>query len=367
MQKKMKKFVNLIIFLLTLSCTQSPDIKEIKGITLKAPKPENIDKFLNFISDVLNPDQINTILFRIGWNYEFSSHPELIDDDALSKAQVSKIVKHCKSLGIQVIPQINLLGHQSTLIRDEKGVAVKTKMRPLLANYPQFDETPEIKLPENYSWPNKDGLYTKSYCPLHPGVHEIILAIVDELVNVFKSPYFHAGMDEVFYIGSDNCPRCSGKSKSKLFADEVNLVNSFLNQKNVELMIWGDRMIDGFETGLGMWEASENNTHASVDLINKNVIITDWHYRTVTNTHDYFIKKGFRVITCPYNVKDVAEKNYENYKKYDSDLYLGLLQTIWMPTEDFIDLYYNRPIEVFERRRASLDSYKKLVSLWKTE
>ena len=116
----MKKFVNLIIFLLTLSCTQSPDIKEIKGITLKAPKPENIDKFLNFISDVLNPDQINTILFRIGWNYEFSSHPELIDDDALSKAQVSKIVKHCKSLGIQVIPQINLLGHQSTLIRDEK-------------------------------------------------------------------------------------------------------------------------------------------------------------------------------------------------------------------------------------------------------
>ena len=87
----------------------------------------------------------------------------------------------------------------------------------------------------------------------------------------------------------------------------------------------------------------------------------------MTNTHDYFIKKGYRVITCPYNVTDVAIANYENYKKYDSDLYLGLLQTIWMPTEDFIDLYYDRPIDVFEGRRRSLDTYKKLVSLWKTK
>ena len=161
----MKKYLTLIIIYIIFSCTPPLEIKEIKGIT-KAPKPENIEMFLNFVTDVLDPDEINTIIFRIGWNYEFSSYPELIDEDALSKADVRKIVKHCNSLGIQVIPQINLLGHQSTLIRDHD--AVKTKMRPLLANYPEFDETPEIELPENYQWPNKDGLYTKSYCPLHP-------------------------------------------------------------------------------------------------------------------------------------------------------------------------------------------------------
>jgi len=38
-----------------------------------------------------------------------------------------------------------------------------------------------------------------------------------------------------------------------------------------------------------------------------------------------------------------------------------------MPTEDFIDLYYDRPIDVFEGRRRSLDTYKKLVSLWKSK
>ena len=48
---------------------------------------------------------------------------------------VRKIVKHCNSLGIQVIPQINLLGHQSTIIRDQNGIAVKTKMRPLFYDY----------------------------------------------------------------------------------------------------------------------------------------------------------------------------------------------------------------------------------------
>ena len=57
--------------------------------------PENIEMFLNFVTDVLDPDEINTIIFRIGWNYEFSSYPELIDEDALSKAEVRKIVKHC--------------------------------------------------------------------------------------------------------------------------------------------------------------------------------------------------------------------------------------------------------------------------------
>ena len=49
----MKKYLNIIIISLIFSCSQPLDIKEIKGITLKAPKPENIDKFLDFVRDVL--------------------------------------------------------------------------------------------------------------------------------------------------------------------------------------------------------------------------------------------------------------------------------------------------------------------------
>ena len=357
----MKKILILILLFLSFSCSTNNDIR---GISLKAPLSENVNRFLTFTTNVLAPDGINTIIFNIGWNYEFKSFPELTGPDALSESDIKKIVKHCKSLGIEIIPKVSMLGHQSTLIRDNKGIAVKTKMHPLLENFPEFDENPEVKLPEIYEWPNKDGLYTKSYCPLHPKVHEVILPILDEIVDVFEAKTLHAGMDEVFYIGNDNCIRCSGKSKSELYANEVNLIYSFLKKRNVELMIWGDRMIDGKETGLGMWEASENDTYGSIDLINKDVIIADWHYRRATKTHDYFIEKGFRLLTCPHNNKEVAKTQYDQYINHKSKNYLGMVQTIWLTNQEFIDFYHGK-IKIESGKKGSLETYKELVSLWK--
>jgi hypothetical protein len=36
-----------------------------------------------------------------------------------------------------------------------------------------------------------------------------------------RSNAFHAGLDEVFYLGDDKCPRCQGRDKAELFAGEV--------------------------------------------------------------------------------------------------------------------------------------------------
>ena len=129
-------------------------------------------------------------------------------------------------------------------------------------------------------------------------------------------------------------------------------------------MFWGDRMIDGKKTGLGMWEASENDTYGSIDLIDKDVIVADWHYRRLTNTHDFFIEKGFRVLTCSHNNKEVAEAQYKNYINHESDNYLGMVQTIWLTNKEFID-FYNGKIKIESRKKGSLETYKKLVSLWK--
>jgi 2,4-dienoyl-CoA reductase-like NADH-dependent reductase (Old Yellow Enzyme family) len=131
----------------------------------------------------------------VDYNYEFESHPELRDSIALSKADVKKIVNECKKHNIRIIPQINLLGHQSWA----------STVHNLLKVYPQFDETPHIQMPKEYKWPNPDGLYCKSYCPLHPEVHNVVFALIDEICDVFETDAFHAGMDEVFYIGDDKC------------------------------------------------------------------------------------------------------------------------------------------------------------------
>ena len=43
-------------------------------------------------------------------------------------------------------------------------------------------------------------------------------------------------------------------------------------------------LLDGYATGLGMWEASHNETHMAIDLIPKDVVICDWHYERADKT-----------------------------------------------------------------------------------
>jgi N-acetyl-beta-hexosaminidase len=204
-------------------------------------------------------------------------------------------------------------------------------------------------MPEKYKWPNDDSLYCKSYCPLHPDVHKIVFALVDEICDAFETDAFHAGMDEVFYIGDDKCPRCSGKDKSKLFADEVNLIRNHLAEKNRQLWIWGDRLIDGKTTGIGIWEASENDTYRAIDLISKDVMICDWHYERPDQTAVCFASKGLSVITCPWRMPENAVKQTQDMFRFRASVtpvmkvrFQGMMQTVWSGAGDFMDEFYGR-------------------------
>jgi len=311
----------------------------IRGFCIGAPKPAAVDNFVKFVKEELATRQVNTLILRVDYNYQFESHPELRDTVALSKADVKKIVDVCRSNNIRVIPQINLLGHQSWASR----------IGNLLRVYPQFDETPHVKMPEKYSWPNADGLYCKSYCPLHPEVHGIVFSLVDEICDVFETNAFHAGMDEVFYIGDDKCPRCSGIDKAVLFAGEVTKIRDHLASKNRELWIWGDRLLDGKATGMGMWEASMNNTHRAIDLIPKDVMICDWHYERADKSAVLFAMKGFRVVTCPWRnpqvavvqVDDMVRFRKESAKNMQNN-FQGIVQTVWSGPDNFMDGFYGK-------------------------
>jgi len=329
----------------------------IKGFCIAAPSPERFEDFISFMEDDLAGNGINTLVLRIDFNYEYDSYPNLRDEEALSKEKVKMLVRSARKNEIKLIPQVNLLGHQSWAGRIGK----------LLKEYPQFDETPHVKMPEDYVWPNDDGLYCKSYCPLHPGVHEVIFALVDEIMDVFEADAFHAGMDEVFYLGDDHCPRCHSKKHDELFAGEVSKIRDHLAAKNRELWIWGDRLLDGKSTGLGMWEASENNTHGAIDLIPKDVVICDWHYERADVTAALFAMKGFRVITSGWNRPEVTRAQLDLIKTLRAgsteimrDRHYGFLQTIWSPAGSFLDMYYGKNIN--EERMGPVNSYREMVN-----
>ena len=342
MKKKLSEII-LAIFLVLFSIslpaqTRLDSLLPVRGFCIDAPRPVGLDSFIRFIDLELAPRKVNILIVQIEYHYQFKSHPELIDSFALSKSEIRKIVSVCKKHNIRVIPQIDLLGHQSWANHPGK----------LLKIYPEFDETPNIKMPEIYVWPNADNLYCKSYCPLHPDLHPILFDVVDEICDVFESDAFHAGMDEVFFIGDDKCPRCGGRDKAELFAGEVWTIHEHLHQKGREMWIWGDRLLDGKTTGIGEWEASFNNTYRAVDMIPKDVVICDWHYNRADKTAIYFAMKGLRVVTCPWRqpstaitqINDMVAFRRESTPEMNTR-FLGIMETTWTRTSLFLSNYYS--------------------------
>lgn len=313
-------------------------IMPVRGFCIGAPRPAGVDSFVHFIHDALAPRKVNTLFILIDYHYQFKSHPELTDSFALSLADVKKIVHACAQEKIRIIPQINMLGHQGWEEHPGK----------LLQVYPQFDETPWVKNPVHYVWPNDDNLYCRSYCPLYPGIHDVLFAVIDEICDAFESTAFHAGMDEVFYIGEPKCPRCGGRDPAVLFAGEVKTLHDHLASKGRELWIWGDRLIDGKTTGIGEWEASYNNTYRAIDLIPKDVVICDWHYDRPDQTAPYFALKGFRVVTCPWRIARSGVAQVDDMARYRDQStpemkqrFLGIVETTWINSEGFINGYYS--------------------------
>jgi hypothetical protein len=304
----------------------------VRGLNLGAPKPDELPLAVKFIREVLPKAGVNVLVMEFDYRYQFKSHPEVIDADALSEDQVKQIVAACHDAGVRLIPLINSLGHQSWA----------GQTFGLLRAHPEFDETPG-------KYPGNQGIYCRSYCPLAPGLHNVVFDLIDELAGACQADAVHVGMDEVFLLGEDDCPRCRGKNKSELFAQEVRTLHDHLAATHREMWMWGDRFLDGDLTGLGKWEASQNGTAPAINLVPKDIVICDWHYDTAVPTAAYFAIQGFRVVSAPWQMTDVALNELEMVRKVRAEATdplrsrtVGLLQTTWIDLGDFVKAYYGQ-------------------------
>jgi hypothetical protein len=264
---------------------------------------------------------VNLLIAEIDYNYEYVSHPELRGDDPVSRDTIKQIVAPCREHHIRLIPEFQSLGHQSW----------EKKTFPLLVKYPQFDETPG-------KYPDNQGIYCRSWCPLHPDLPAIIFDLYDELIDVCEADALHVGVDEVFIIADPDCPRCHGKDPAELFAKAVNdAYDHIVRKRGKEMWMWGDRFIDGRAMGYGEWEASENGTYPAVDLVPKDIVICDWHYeRAYRKMARYgfpsvpmFMAKGFRVVPTSFRDTKAVDNLLLYSLAYQSDRMLGYLCTIW--------------------------------------
>jgi hypothetical protein len=294
-----------------------------------APSGQEVPVAVRFIGDTLPKHGVNVLVLEVNYRYRYAKRPEVAEPNALTREHVGQIAAACRRAGIRPIPMINLLGHQSWAKNNHA----------LLRAYPEFDETPG-------RYPGNDGIYCRSYCPLHPKVHAIVFDLMDELADAFQADAFHVGMDEVFLLGEDECPRCRGRSKADLFAGEVRTLHAHLAKSGRRMWMWGDRFLDGETTGLGRWEGSTNFTWEALRQVPRDIVVCDWHYEKPHPTAVWFALEGFQVVSSPWRKADVALGQVDlmrtiraNASPRVAERMLGVMQTTWGSFGNFMKAF----------------------------
>lgn len=267
------------------------------------------------VAKVLAPAGVNVMILEVGYNFEYESHPELIQTKFITKADAKDFARFCREHGVRVIPQFNCLGHQSW----------RHTLYPMLTEYRDMEEPPE-------DTPDKPWMGTRCWCPLHPRVNQIAFELMDELIDAFDADAFHVGMDEVLVIASDKCERCRGKAPAELFANAVNAYHQHLVvEKKLTMLMWGDRLLDASVMHYGRMASSNNGTAPAIDLIPKDIVICDWHYdkRTDYPSIPYFQDKGFCVWPASWNDPEATRTLIDFSRRHATGRMIGHLSTTW--------------------------------------
>ena len=254
----------------------------------------DVDKIKDII-DTAAQYKFNAIIFSINNGIKYDRRPNISKTNALRKDQVSELIAYAQQRHIEVIPEVNLLGHQEWLLS------------------PVY---PELIITEGILHHSPKMFHT--YNPQNPVVYEIVFDILEEIIDVFKPKLFHIGHDEAFGLRVHDEPE-----SYMLFADHVTKINDFLSKKGIRTMIWGD-MLKKEHNG------EKKGLYKAIDFIPKDIIITDWvyHYQIDYPSVRYFSKKGFLVFGAVFK-RESAIHSFSNFIKSFNQKTKGMITTTW--------------------------------------
>ena len=259
----------------------------------------------------------NTLVIEINYSFEFQTHPELRQKNFITQKSAHALAAAARRNGIRLIPEFNCLGHQS----------FGDRIEPLLKLHPEFSETPLSMMADT-------NFYCLSWCPQMPQVNEIIFRLLDEIAAGFEADALHVGMDEIYYIGDDTCPRCHGKNPAALFAAEVNALHAHIvGEKKLQMLMWADRVIGPKFQGYSKFDNAHNDLSGSMNLIPRDIVMCDWHYewRREYPSVPLLAGKNFRVWPAGFLPLKAAQQ-LSNFSRTQGTNVIGYLATTWNQT-----------------------------------
>ncbi|MBP8115776.1 MAG: family 20 glycosylhydrolase, partial [Chitinophagaceae bacterium] len=210
-----------------------------------------------------------------GWRIEIKKYPELTtigskrngtiigrypgtgNDNipyggSYTQEEIKEVVQYAKDRYIEVIPEIEMPGHGSAAIAaypwlscfPEKPTEIPKNM--ISNKSVEEQKNGRVKLVQE-TW----GVFDDIFCAGKDSTFLFLQNVIDEVIPLFPSKYFHIGGDEAPKTHWKTCPQCQKKIKELKLKDEhelqswfVQRIEKYLNSKGKTLIGW-DEILEG--------------------------------------------------------------------------------------------------------------------------
>lgn len=147
-----------------------------------------------------------------------------------SKEDITEVVAYATSLGIVVIPEIELPGHSRAAIAAYPWLSCQSKSLPVATGWGVFDDV---------------------YCAGNDSVFDFLTTVLDEVMDLFPSKVIHIGGDESPKVRWAACDACQMRIEEEGLADEHELQSYFIqrmekhvNRRGRDIIGW-DEILEG--------------------------------------------------------------------------------------------------------------------------
>lgn len=260
----------------------------------------------------------------------YESHPDFCwDEGAVPADEMRRLVKVAKSVGITLIPQLNIFGHAA----QARSVSHK---HMLLDMHPEYAPLFE---PDGWCW-----------CLSNPHTRKFLDDIVDELFDIFGNPpFFHFGCDEA--AGAGTCALCRRTDYNRLLLDHLGHFREKAAAHGARPMIWHDMFIDRGDPKFdGYVRSGDADFVKAAKELPRDFVICDWQYDWNAKaekdgeidwaTTRAFMDDGFDAVACPW----LDTRTMLSLGRFIArNKGFGLLQTTWHRNhaeQSFLQFYY---------------------------